>query len=64
MTASQLNKNLISADLLKAKLEESFNTTIDRFDSEREVWLKVGQAEVIDFINRLFDGENDVPEDT
>lgn len=60
MTESQLNRNLISADLLKAKLKEAFDTTITRLDADRTVWLKVGQAEVIDYLNRLFDGEDDV----
>lgn len=64
MTESQLNKPYVSAELLKAHLNEVFNTTIDRFDSERQVWLKVGQAEVIDYLNELFDGDANVPEDT
>lgn len=45
--------NNVRLDVLLDKLEEVFNTTIDRHTTEKEVLLKVGQKEVIDYIKEL-----------
>lgn len=37
-----------------------FDTTIDRYCGEREVWLKVGQKEVIDSLTQFIDEVDDV----
>lgn len=43
----------ISKSKLLELLKTTFDVSIDRFDSEKEIYLKIGQKEVIEFIEQI-----------
>lgn len=48
-----MTNEYIRLDDLLVKLKESFSTLPDRHTSDREILLKIGQQEVITFIEQL-----------
>lgn len=43
----------ITKDELLKRLKEAFNTKIDRYDDNKSMYLKIGQEEVIEFIEQI-----------
>jgi hypothetical protein len=56
--SQQFTKQVIPTTALQ-ELLAIFNTTVDRWDNEKAVWIKVGQAEVVRAINDLIHSEED-----
>lgn len=48
----------MNLDKLIEKLEACFPTKVHRSDPDREVWIKVGQQEVIDKLKSLAESED------
>ena len=50
---------IVDLQLLEALREHYPDRSPNRSDSDRDIWIKVGQVEVVRFLSRMFQEQNE-----